>query len=418
MRTWTEMQSLMFDPPRLGRAAVRRLQAPIRGLSALTEFVKLLAVEVVHWIWAPVRYVRDGAMDLKEYFAPEQQENLTPKSWVGPWIRLLRGAWIHARTGDTPRSAHVALMALFIKSGGRANDFLSRAIGLVHPPYRLPRASGVLGDLTGQDLKKIQRQLESDGYYVFENCLSAEFCESVIEQSLKLDCSVLGDEIVAQGTQVSSRYQRGAGAGACYSLGRDDTTDMAEVQRLISDPSIIAVAQNYLKAKPIFSAINLAWSVAVKDTPDRQAAQEFHWDMERIKWLRFFIYLTDVGPDNGPHCFIKGTHRADAIPDELRKRGYVRHSDETILSIYGRDAYKEFVGSRGTIVAEDSRGFHKGKMLTKGDRLLLAFEVSNTLFGANKRHHIRNIHVPQFGVFAKKYSRIYSNLDFEPGLLN
>jgi len=146
--------------------------------------------------------------------------------------------------------------------------------------------------------------------------------------------------------------------------------------------------------------------------PDNQAAQQFHWDMERIKWIRFFIYLTDVTADSGPHCFIKGSHRTGAIPDRLLKQGYVRQSDETMLEVYGKDAYMEFVGRRGTIIAEDSRGFHKGMEPKQGDRLLLAFELSNTTFGANKRHLIRNIHVPRFGEFAKRYPRVYSNFDF------
>jgi hypothetical protein len=66
-----------------------------------------------------------------------------------------------------------------------------------------------------------------------------------------------------------------------------------------------------------------------------------------------------------------------------------------------------FTGKRGTIIAEDSRGFHKGDHPRKGDRLLLAFELSTTLFGTNKRHVIRNIHVPRFGEFARKYPQLY-----------
>ena len=211
-----------------------------------------------------------------------------------------------------------------------------------------------------------------------------------------------------------SKYDRNSPKATCYVLTPNDATDIPELQELMSDLSLITVAQNYLKSKPIFSAVGVTWSAVKKDQPDKQAAQEFHWDMERIRWLRFFVYLTDVGPKNGPHCFIKGSHRTGAVPQELLKLGYVRHSDETILQTYGKDAFCEFNGARGTIIAEDSRGFHKGKMLTEGDRLLLAFELSNTLFGANKRHRIRKIRHHRFGAFAKKYSRLYRNCDFEP----
>jgi hypothetical protein len=334
------------------------------------------------------------------------------------WTTLLRGALVNALTGETPKSAHHALVELFTTSGGRANDLMASAVQFMHPPYDLPQPSGVLGKLTDRDLEEIQTKLELDGYYVFENCLTTEFCESLVRQSLELECEVLGDEAAARAKREFVRYNRMAPSAPLYGLAKDDITDLPEVQQLISDLSLISVAQNYLKSKPIFTGIAMAWYTAVKDTPDNTAAQEFHWDMERIKWLRYFIYLTDVTADTGPHCFIAGTHRAGAIPRELRKLGYVRHRDETILKIYGKNAYREFTGRRGTIIAEDSRGFHKGRMLNKGDRLLLAFELSNTTFGVNKRHLIRNIRVPQFGEFAKKYPRLYSNFGFSEGLLN
>jgi ectoine hydroxylase-related dioxygenase (phytanoyl-CoA dioxygenase family) len=379
MRNLSDVQSLVIDPSRLGRALVRRLR-PLFGLN--------------------------------------DESPVLPKSRIGPWIKLLYGAWVHMRTGETPQSAHLALIALFIRSGGRANDLLSRAVGILHPPYRLPRPSGVLGDLSTNDLAKIENQLETDGYYVFENCLSAEFCERVIQQTLATDCVLAGDEITQERPGNRARYDRDAPTAALYQLTRDDTTDLAEVQELVSDPSIIAVAQNYLKSKPIFTGIVMRWSPAIKNTPDSEAAQEFHWDMERIKWIRFFIYLTDVTVDSGPHCFIKGTHRTGAIPEDLLRQGYVRQKDEILLQRYGNEAYLEFTGPRGTIVAEDSRGWHKGKPPRKGDRLLLAFELCNTTFGANKRHLIRNIRVPRFGEFAVKYPRLYANFDFAPGVLH
>jgi ectoine hydroxylase-related dioxygenase (phytanoyl-CoA dioxygenase family) len=344
--------------------------------------------------------------------APSQQT----RRKLEDWNEVVRGIWNAEHGQETPRSAHVALMSLFMESGGRANDRLATMVGLAHPPYRLPAASGVLGNLTKQDLRRIESQLERDGYYVFENCLSAEFCEQVIKRTLAVDCYVVGDEIAASGNRIYARYERGAAKAPMYVLRPDDTADIQGVQQLMSDPSLLAVSQNYMKSKPIISAAAMSWSAAAKDAPDMEAAQQYHWDMERIRWLRFFIYLTDVGPENGPHCFIKGSHRTGAIPDDLLKLGYVRHSDETILGIYGKEAYCEFTGARGTIIAEDSRGFHKGKVLTKGDRLMISFEISNTLFGANKRQHIRNIRCPQLGAFARKYPRIYSNFDFEPRL--
>jgi Phytanoyl-CoA dioxygenase (PhyH) len=373
MRTWSEVKALLADPPRLWAGFVARLfRLPLLNSRKM-------------------QYLRD--------------------------LKIVGSGILAAERGqDTPRAAHVALMNLFMASGGRANDLLSAVVGFFHPRYRLPGTSGVLGDLTRKDLSRIQQQLETDGYVVFENCLSPEFCERAVQRTLELECILHGDE-ANKGNRTYSKYDRSAPKATCYVLTPDDTTEIPEVQELMSDLSLIAVAQNYLKSKPIFSAVNITWSAVSKDQPDSQAAQEFHWDMERIRWLRFFIYLTDVEPENGPHCFIKGSHRTGAIPAELLKLGYIRQSDKALQRVYGNEAFREFTGKRGTIIAEDSRGFHKGKMLTEKDRLLLAFELSNTLFGANKRHRIRKIWYPQFSEFAKKFPRIYRNCDFESGLL-
>jgi ectoine hydroxylase-related dioxygenase (phytanoyl-CoA dioxygenase family) len=413
MRTLADICSVLISPARLWGGVVwrlRRLRWRLRDgfLPGLARFHKARTA-----VGTRFNGFRSG---VATFLSGDRESELSqfPKSYFWAWVRLLRGAWTHARTGETPRSAHFALLALFIKTGGRANDLMSKAVGLMHPPYRLPQAKGVLGDLGPQQLAAIQTQLEIDGYCVFENCLSSEFCESVIQKTLQLDCAVVDDEVIGRGVPVYSRYPRGSADAAAYVMSRDDTTDIEEVQQLISDPSLIAVAQNYLKSRPIFSAVAMSWSAATKDKPDAQAAQEFHWDMERIKWLRYFIYLTDVTPESGPHCFIKGTHRTGAIPQNLLKQGYVRHGDDVILNLYGKDAYREFTGLRGTIVAEDSRGFHKGKHPTNGDRLMLAFEMSNTTFGSNKRHTIRNIRVPQLADYARDYPRVYSNFDFSP----
>src|SRR5207253_3631320 len=87
------------------------------------------------------------------------------------WLLLLAGLIGHGIRGKTSHRAHMALVDLFVRTGGWSNDLLSRAVGVSFPPYRLPDAKGVLGDLDDQDLAAIQMDLEQHGYHVFENCL-------------------------------------------------------------------------------------------------------------------------------------------------------------------------------------------------------------------------------------------------------
>jgi hypothetical protein len=152
------------------------------------------------------------------------------------------------------------------------------------------------------------------------------------------------------------------------------------------------------------------WHTAYSKVPDKGAAQYWHFDMDRIKWIKFFIYLTDVGPNNGPHSFMKGSHRTGGIPEKLRMKGYARLSDDEVESCYSNDSVVEFSTPRGTIIAEDTRGLHKGKVVLSGDRLLLQLQFSNSLFGGyyppSRFSKMVNSNLQSMSV---RYPRLYSN---------
>jgi hypothetical protein len=67
----------------------------------------------------------------------------------------------------------------------------------------------------------------------------------------------------------------------------------------------------------------------------------------------------------------------------MLRRGYVRLSDEEVLTHYGADRQIEFTAPRGTLIVEDTRGLHKGKAVRDRARLILQLQFSNSLFGAS-----------------------------------
>jgi hypothetical protein len=60
-----------------------------------------------------------------------------------------------------------------------------------------------------------------------------------------------------------------------------------------------------------------------------------------------------------------------------------RLTDGEILQHYAADDLVELCGPVGTILAVDTRGFHKGKPLENRDRLLFQIQYSDSLFGQN-----------------------------------
>jgi hypothetical protein len=77
---------------------------------------------------------------------------------------------------------------------------------------------------------------------------------------------------------------------------------------------------------------------------------------------------------------------------------------------FDRAHFVEFCAPRGTILAEDTRGFHKGKNVEMGDRLMFQVQFSNSLFGAtSETGHFRQLSDPGLRDLVRRYPRLFSN---------
>jgi hypothetical protein len=155
------------------------------------------------------------------------------------------------------------------------------------------------------------------------------------------------------------------------------------IQKIISNKEIYQIAREYFKSEPFFDHVNIGISTSFNknfnDTGDSKAAQLYHFDMDRPKWLKFLIYVCDVNEDNGPHCFVKYTHKNNGIPFRLRSQGYVRITDETLRQ--NNLQAERFTEKAGTAIIEDTKGLHKGEKLKDGYRILMNIQVNNSMFG-------------------------------------
>lgn len=329
-------------------------------------------------------------------------------------LRLAAGAWQFARHRTTPNYAYQSLIQLFCITGGWSNDVLAGALAVRHPAYELGDARGILGDEVASSVPRIMSDLKENGYHIFEQRLPQELCDRLRTFALTQEAVIRPTDQDAQGAFGSRKavYDPAAPQGIIYQFEQETLVNQLEIQDLITDQSIISVAQAYIGSQPVLDEVNLWWSTAYGARPDANAAQLYHFDMDRIRWLKFFFYLTDVGPENGPHCFVAGSHKSGGIPAAFLDRGYVRIPDEEVVSTYGPERLIEFTGPRGTIIAEDTRGLHKGRPVLRGDRLVLEFEFSNSLFGATSPHgksRIRRFHESAAEQFVSSYPRMYEN---------
>ena len=279
-------------------------------------------------------------------------------------------------TGKTPGPAYLAMRHLFALTNGHFNDALLALYQTVHPPYALPSARGVLGDLDAAAIAAIVRDVTDTGVHVLPGHVSGEICDRLTRWALATPTlpqsppAASPDPVLYDPDRPASVHQR---------FTDDDLIANPDVRAFATDLSFLSVAQAFLGCKPILSHAGMWWSTTFLKHADSYAAQLYHSDMDKPNFIQFFLYVTDVTPETGPHCFARGSHRGK--PLALRRDGRV--PDEEMAQHYAPGDLLELTGRRGTIIVANSRGLHKGKALIRGQRLLMNLIFSSSLFGAS-----------------------------------
>lgn len=335
---------------------------------------------------------------------------------IRKWIRFTLdlvfftvGLVLYKVTNQTSRRAQLSMIRLFCASKGYSNDMVSWLLRLMNRPYRFNNVTGVLGRLTQDQINLIANKIKSEGYYVFEQKISESVCKRILEfaESKEAILEPL-DDAVREGRRLE-RYNREDIKAIRYSLQLKDIIENEDIQDLLSDLSLISIAQEYLDCKPRMDVAALWWSTAFSKKPGKNAAQYYHFDLDRLKWIKFFFYITDVTPQQGPHSFVKGSHLKNGIPNELLRQGYSRLEDSEVSKHYPKESIKQFSGLAGTIIAEDTRGLHKGVHVEKGERLVLQLQFCNSFFGSSlERARFTSIKSDKLRAALKQYRNIYS----------
>lgn len=122
---------------------------------------------------------------------------------------------------------------------------------------------------------------------------------------------------------------------------------------IANDPRVIAITGAILNAKPTVSVMTAWWSTPTPEgTPEQ--AERFHRDVDDWRFIKLFVYLTDVDNSAGPHMFAAGSHKINA----LMKIG--RYADEEVENAIGKQNIVRFCGRAGTAFLENTFGLHKG----------------------------------------------------------
>lgn len=302
---------------------------------------------------------------------------------------------------------YIAFRKLFVFSQGKSNDKLSAAINQKIGKYEAVENVGVLQNYTSDKISEAVQSMKQNGYHIFDIALDEAIVNEIEQYALTTPLSYMNVNSDNQEYSLDKvLFNEKNPVSPRYEFTTEEILKCKSLQNLIFDTSLLNFAQEYLGCQPILDLVAFWWSAPFGGKAKNAAAQMYHFDLDRIKFMKFFFYITDVNENTGPHCYVKGSH--GKLPNQVNRDG--RYEDAEIEEIYGKSNLIEICGKKGSIIAVDTRGFHKGKELTEGKRLLFQIQFTNSLFGQSYPAFSKALIEETHQDVISKYKRTYSNI--------
>ncbi len=288
---------------------------------------------------------------------------------------LFLGICVYKITKKTPYFSYKSMHRLFYIFGGIVTEFINSL------------TKNRVGKKINHNDKKnseILKNINEDGLFIKKNFLTSYEIDEIkkILLNYKFTLRQMDGEVKKKLSKPKRyKFDPENPKAVMYSVDSNFLINQKIIQEILLKNEIYDIGRKYFGAEPLLDHVSLSISTNFNKDPDGEAAQLYHFDLDRPKWLKFLTYVNDVDFSNGPHCFIKKTHKNNAIPFSLRSRGYVRIDDqnENIKNLMKNEI--KIKGKAGTTIIEDTKGFHKGSVVKKGYRILLNIQINSSMFG-------------------------------------
>ncbi len=293
---------------------------------------------------------------------------------------------------------------IFFKSKGLSNKILHKIFRSKKIRFFLTDSDSIFKNLNFDHID--YKKLKKNGYSYHKNIVSKKITEKIIQSSEVLNGTYSSDEYNSKYKEKLNQENLKAKK---FAISSNDLINIPEIQDIVINPKILEIAQSYLGSAPILDIISVSFSFPNKKN-DSNAAQMWHIDLDRPKWVKFFIFLNDCTLSNGPHKYIESSHLTSNLPEEVLKKGYKRIEDDLIGNHFSEDKIKSFVGDAGSVLIEDSVGLHRGTQVLSGRRVMMQVQFSSSLFGAKKEEiTFPNQMTKNFKEAIENYPKIFEN---------
>jgi hypothetical protein len=145
--------------------------------------------------------------------------------------------------------------------------------------------------------------------------------------------------------------------------------------RVALDVKLLETVAMYLGMWPCLHSV-AGWLNYPVDTP-AQTSQLWHRDPEDLRIIKVFIYLEDVGDEQGPFTYIPETQPFGAGARRARECQAKRVDDARMQRFFPPEQWRTCAGPAGTMIVADTVGFHRGGKPTVGTRLLVTFTYTS-----------------------------------------
>lgn len=204
-------------------------------------------------------------------------------------------------------------------------------------------------------LERIKAGVKEWGFFVLTDYFSAQDCDELV--------AIVDDTIETRPEIVRS--------GGDKRIFCADALD-PRIARFASEPLFEPVGTHVvgLQQKCIFPMVNRVQMVAGQA---RRSGGDWHRDRMEPQF-KTLVYLTDVGPDNGPFCILPKSDMVWPFGKICKETGFDyfanRWDAETFAPFYEQvqDYLRIFTARRGTVVLFNSSTIHSGMPLVEGKR--------------------------------------------------
>jgi len=166
--------------------------------------------------------------------------------------------------------------------------------------------------------KDLTYKIDKDGCsktYMLKDNLKEEFLNEAIhnrdleyKQNKNIDQNIL---IKKKQENLEDYFDRLINENISRVTGFIDLKKDSRVKTFLTSKPIISFVKNYLNSQNFSISASFFVSNPIKISKKEKYAnaQFFHWDNDFSKFLKLYIYLTDVDEASGPHIYIPKSHK-------------------------------------------------------------------------------------------------------------